>query len=64
MFRRDAPTSWRRRDPLAPLELVGNAEHPTVDMKPGPNAAAEAIRAAWAPLVPGQAIPMLGERRR
>ena len=52
---------WRGRD-LDCVDQVANAKDSTVDLTPVSEAPAEATRANWAALIPGQAIPMIGER--
>lgn len=65
--------AYSRKNPLAayllrrriePLDQVANArdEHATVNLTPASEAPAERVRAAWKPTLPGQAIPMIGER--
>ena len=53
---------WRGRD-LAPKDQVANALDSTVDLTPVSDAPAEAVQAAWAPLLSGQEIPLIGEIR-
>ena len=51
----------RRLDPCPPLQ-IGNRR--PGDMMPTPDpAAADAVKAAWLPLLSGQEIPLLGEVR-
>lgn len=50
----------RRRD--ACVDQVANRPDALADLTPASQAPAEAVRAAWAPTVPGQAVPMIGER--
>lgn len=52
---------WRGRD-LEPKEQVANAIDSTVDLTPVSDAPANAVKAAWAPLLSGQEIPLIGER--
>jgi hypothetical protein len=52
---------WRGRD-LDPKDQVANALDSTVDLTPVSDAAADAVKAAWAPLLSGQTIPLIGER--
>lgn len=47
---------WQDDEP----EQVFNADHPTADLTPTGDA--DAVRAGWAPLLPGQAAPLLWER--
>lgn len=56
MYRR-----WRRK-PLLWVDQVGNGLDTGVDLTPASGEPAEAVRAAWAPLLYGQEIPRLGER--
>lgn len=51
---------WRGRD-LEPKDQVANALDSTVDLTPASNAPADAVKAAWAPLLSGQTIPLIGE---
>lgn len=51
---------WRGRD-LTPKDQVANAHDDFVDLTPVSEAPAEAVEAAWAPLLSGQAIPLIGE---
>lgn len=46
---------WQDDEP----EQVFNADHPTVDLTPTGDA--DAIRAAWEPLLPDQDVPLIGE---
>jgi hypothetical protein len=53
----------RRSDPCPPRQVANGWRS---NRTPGPQVvsddAAEAVKAAWLPLIPGQAIPMIGER--
>ena len=51
---------WRGRD-LEPKDQVANALDSTVDLTPASEAPALAVKAAWAPLLSGQEIPLIGE---
>lgn len=51
---------WCHR-PCDPPEQVFNADQPTVALSPASEAPAEAIRAGWAALLPGQDVPLIGE---
>jgi hypothetical protein len=51
---------WQGRD-LCPVDQVGNAKDSTVNLSPASDAPAQAVKAAWAPLLSGQAIPLIGE---
>lgn len=53
---------WRGRD-LTPKDQVANALDSFVDLTPASEAPAEAVKAAWAPLLSGQEIPLIGEVR-
>lgn len=52
---------WRGRD-STPKDQVANALDSTVDLSPASKAPAAAVKAAWAPLLSGQTIPLIGER--
>jgi hypothetical protein len=52
---------WRGKD-LTCLDQVANALDSTVDLTPVSEAPAEAVYAAWAPLVSGQSVPLIWER--
>lgn len=56
------PLHWRRPCRLEPPEQVFNADVPTVDLTPASDAAAEAVKAAWAPQLSGQDVPLIWER--
>lgn len=63
MYQRDAPAVWRPRDLLTIDESVVNATkhlNPMVPVSPAP---AEASRVGWAARLPGQPVPLIGERR-
>ncbi len=49
---------WRGRC----VDQVANAPDASVDLTPASQAPAEAVRAAWAPWLSGQAVPLLWER--
>ena len=51
---------WRGRD-LTPKDQVANALDSFVDLSPASEAPAEAVKAAWAPLLSGQEVPLIGE---
>lgn len=51
---------WRGRD-LTPKDQVANAKDSFVDLTPVSEAPAEAVAAAWAPLLSGQEVPLIGE---
>jgi hypothetical protein len=51
---------WRGRD-SRPREQVANAWDSAVDLTPASEAAAAAAKSAWAALLPGQTIPLIGE---
>jgi hypothetical protein len=53
---------WRGRD-LEPKDQVANALDSTVELTPVSEAPADAVKAAWAALLPGQEIPLIGEIR-
>lgn len=44
------------------IDQVANAPDASVNLTPASQAAAEAVRAAWAPCVSGQAVPLIWER--
>jgi hypothetical protein len=50
-----------RRDRGKPLLLVANGEPWTPVSAPRVSAAADRIKANWAALLPGQAVPLIGE---
>lgn len=52
--------NWRGR--IDCLDQVANAKDSFVDLAPVSEAPAEATRAGWEALIPGQAVPMIGER--
>ena len=54
---------WRERDYYQCLDQVANARDSKVDLTPASEARAMAVRAAWLPLLSGQVIPLIGERR-
>lgn len=61
MYRRGAlPRRWRR-DQLARIELVANADRPLPGSLPTNQVAVDRVRAAWAPLMPGQDVPTVLE---
>ena len=53
----------RRRDPRPPLQVANGTR---ADTMPGPQVdssdLADQTKTAWLPLIPGQAVAMLGER--
>lgn len=52
---------WRGRDPYCPPDQVANAKDSTVDLTPASQAPAEATRANWNALLPGQEVPLIWE---
>lgn len=52
---------WRGR--VKDEEQVANAKDSFVDLTPASEAPAEAVKAAWNAWLPGQDIPLIGERR-
>lgn len=52
---------WRGRD-LRPKEQVANAWDSQVDLTPASQTPAAEVKEAWAPLLSGQEIPLIGER--
>lgn len=52
---------WRGRDATY-KEQVANACDDFVDLTPVSESAAEQTRENWSALIPGQAVPMIGER--
>lgn len=62
-----APFRVPVRDPACPVCQVFNTNTPSttttpVSVTPASTVPAENVRAGWAATVPGQAIPMLGEK--
>lgn len=53
---------WRGRD-LAKKEQVANACDDFVDLTPASQAPAVQTRSNWSALLPGQAVPLIGEIR-
>lgn len=56
---------WRRllkRRRECPPDQVANAPDAFVDLTPVSDAPAEAVEAAWAPLLSGQEVPLIWER--
>ena len=53
---------WRGRD-LEPKDQVANALDSFVDLTPVSEVPADEVKAAWAALLPGQEIPLIGEVR-
>ena len=54
---------WRgRRETFD--EQVANALDSTVDLTPASAAPADAVKAHWSALLPGQTIPLIGEATR
>jgi hypothetical protein len=51
---------WRGCD-LTPKDQVANALDSMVDLTPASDAPAETVKTAWAPLLSGQRIPLIGE---
>jgi hypothetical protein len=54
-------TRWRRR--VSTEEQVANAKDSFPDLTPVSEAPAVQTRANWAAWLPGQTIPLIGERR-
>lgn len=52
---------WRRREPWC-VDQVANGPDANLDLTPASEAPAVAVRAAWNAVLPGQAIPLVGER--
>lgn len=46
---------------LCPPDQVANAPDALVDLTPPDPAPAQTVKAAWAPWLPGQAVPLLWE---
>lgn len=46
------------------VEQMFNAYNPTANLTPASQAGAVAVRAAWLPRLPGQTVPLIGERLR
>lgn len=53
---------WRGRDYSKKPDQVANACDDFVDLTPVSEAPANAVKDAWAPLLSGQAVPLIGER--
>lgn len=53
---------WRRRRNINE-EQVANAKDSFVNLAPVSQTPAETVRVAWGALLPGQLIPLIGERR-
>ena len=51
-----------RRSSLCPPDQVANAKDSTVNLTPVSDVPADAVKAAWGPWVPGQAVPLIWER--
>ena len=54
---------WRGRDHSKKPQQVANASDDFVDLAPVSEAPANAVKDAWAPLLSGQAVPLIGEDR-
>lgn len=52
---------WRGR--VTDEEQVANAKDSFVDLTPASQQPAQAVKAAWNAVLPGQTIPLIGERR-
>lgn len=52
---------WRRPDPLC-VDQVANGPDAGLDLTPASEAPAEVVRAAWDAVLPGQSVPLVGER--
>jgi len=55
---------WRGRARLKKEEQVANACDSFVDLTPASDAPAVQTRTNWSALLPGQAVPLIGEDRR
>lgn len=53
------PSRWRY--PLDRDEQVFNADTPIGNLAPVSAALGDAVKAAWLPTLPGQAVPLIGE---
>lgn len=53
---------WRGRSAARKEPLIANANDDFVDLSPVSDAPAAAVKAAWSVLLPGQTIPLIGER--
>lgn len=53
---------WRRRDPLCPLDQVGNAPDSIADLTPVSEVPAQHVKDGWDPWRQGQAVPLFYER--
>lgn len=53
---------WRRRDPLCVDQVANQPDSKAGSLAPVSEAPAEAVRASWGVFLPGQAVPLLGER--
>ncbi len=57
-----SPREWMaRRYRDCPVEQVANARNPTVNLTPVSQVPAETVRAAWAPLLSNQSVPLIWE---
>ncbi len=52
---------WREKD-LSCLDQVANAKDSTVNLTPASATRSALVNAAWAPWLPGQAVPLIWER--
>lgn len=52
---------WREKD-LTCLDQVANAKDSTVNLTPASATRADAVKAAWAPWLSGQTVPLIWER--
>jgi hypothetical protein len=51
---------WRR-EPWC-VDQVANGPDSGLDLTPASDAPAEAVKASWAVVMPGQSVPLIGER--
>lgn len=54
--------AYLQRRRLEPVDQVANRPDDKADLTPVSEAPADAVKAAWKPVEPGQTIPMVGEQ--
>lgn len=52
---------WRRVEPEC-VDQVANGPDANLDLTPVSGAPSAAVKAAWLPVLPGQKVPLIGER--
>lgn len=63
MYRHKHPlAAYLQRRRLEPVDQVANGPDAKMNLKPVSEAPADAVKAAWKPVEPGQKIPMVGEQ--